>query len=150
MAIPTPLITGLDHECRSLCSQHSESLPTRFFVGTNSVKYSTNQIHLLEYDDSDHSISKIAFRHGKGQIWNMVAPSKNCQILITNYEGEPVSPKLENHVAVWNIPVNISDPLPSLNVSMTDLELKCNFDAKSLNIDEDVGRQVRLRPDEEN
>lgn len=88
----SPIIYGLDMECRSLCAQSNDQLTTsRFFVGTQTLASEQNQIHLLEHNEEYNSISKLVFRHKQGEVWHMISMQKEPQNLITCYSSHDKS-----------------------------------------------------------
>lgn len=147
-----PLIYGLDSECRSLCAQYNENLPTRFFVGTQSLESSGNQVHLLEYVEENDSLSKAVFKHKVGEIWHLISPSKQPNQLISCYSSHRNMNKVENHCAIWRIPIDTSVNLDESDDAqmLSDLINIADFNKDGLGADEQLGKVARLKPDEEN
>ena len=78
------LIYGLESQARALTpgpSGSSDSL-IRFIVATQSLK-SDNYVHLLEYVEENHSLSKSIVKHPAGEVWALCSSNKNCQLLAT-------------------------------------------------------------------
>lgn len=145
-----PLIYGLDHECRAMCTQSSEYLPTRFFVGTQSLESNDNQVHLLEYVEENNSLSKIVFQHKYGEIWHLISLTKQNQNLITCYSSHSSMNKGQNHCSLWRIPIDISNNLSDdENQFSVELEKVYDFDANNLKIDENLGKKAQVKPEEE-
>ncbi|XP_027201607.2 EARP-interacting protein homolog [Dermatophagoides pteronyssinus] len=143
------LIYGLDHECRALCSQYSEHLPSRFFVGTQSLKSNENYVHLLEYIEESNSLLKAVFRHSYGEIWHMISFSKQPQNLLTCYSSLSETNKIINCFTLWHIPIDITENLnENENAVVLELEKYHTFDREKF--DENFGRIARLKPDDEN
>ncbi|KAI2800646.1 hypothetical protein RDWZM_009037 [Blomia tropicalis] len=146
-----PLIYGLDHECRSLCAQYNDSLPTRFFVGTQSLEVASNQVHLLEYVEENDSLAKAVFKHGLGEIWHLISPSKTPNQLITCYTSNSNLNKVENHCSLWRLPIDVSENLREDDAqTIMDLEKIHDFNQDNLGTDESIGKIGRLKPDDEN
>ena len=128
----SPLIYGLEFQCRSLCSSsNGENSPfVRFVVGTQSLK-NENQIHLLEYLEENNGLSKAVFRHSAGEVWNVATHPKHSQLISTCYSSQSQSfaGKVENHCSLWTLPIDMSKPLTDDDSStapqlekVTDLE----------------------------
>lgn len=142
-------IYGLDHECRALCSQRSEYLPTRFFVGTQTLKSDDNQVHMLECVEESNHLSKVAFRHKLGEIWHLLTFSKQPQYLLTSYSalGDKEA-KLKNYFTIWEMGIDLSQPLHE-NENSTLLDLKPLYEFDDKMFDENLGRMARLKPENE-
>lgn len=145
------LIYGLESQARSLApgpSGEGDSL-VRFIVATQSLR-SDNFVHLLEYVEDNHSLSKSIVKHPAGEVWGLCSSNKNCQLLVTSH-SKP-SPDQENQITsgctLWRIPVDMSsclvdedgrsDQSPSLE-KLSDLSPTTGK----------IGRSVVLKPEDE-
>lgn len=110
----SPLIYGLEFQCRSLCSSANgdNSSFVRFLAGTQSLK-NENQIHLLEYLEESNGLSKAVFRHSAGEVWNVATHPKHSQLISTCYstQSQSLVGKVENHCSLWTLPIDMSRPL---------------------------------------
>lgn len=142
------LIYGLDHECRALCSQFNEDLPTRFFVGTQCLKLEENEVHVLEHIDECNHLAKAIFQHPVGEIWHLIAFSKKLRHLLSCYSSLDGLRK-RNHFTLWEIPIDLEQTI-SENESTLPLNLEKIIDFDAENFDENFGQIARLKPDGEN
>lgn len=149
----SPLIYGLELQARALSSvggANSDSPFVRFLVGTQSLK-AVNQIHLLEYVEENHSLSKAIFKHPAGEIWNISSSPQNVQCVMTCYSNSSPTHEgqVENHCSLWRLPVDMTSNLVDEdNISSQSLEKVCDFDFDKEHID--VGKSALWRPDDGN
>lgn len=72
-------------QARSLTSQQHESEIIKFFVGTQSLVLSQNQIHVVEVTDDNTSCSTTVFPHDCGEIWHISASPYSANTIATVY-----------------------------------------------------------------
>lgn len=144
------LIYGLESQARSLAPGPSGEgdLLVRFIVGTQSLK-SDNFVHLLEYVEENHSLSKSIVRHPVGEVWGLCSSNRHCQLLVTCH-SKP-SPDQENQITsgctLWKIPVDMSSSLvdeDGRNEQSPSLEKLCDLSPEGK-----IGRSVVLKPEDE-
>ncbi|KAI1285906.1 WD repeat-containing protein DWA2 [Halotydeus destructor] len=148
----SPLIYGLEHQARALASASTEandSNVVRFVVGTQSLK-TENQIHLLEYLEESHSLSKAIFKFPDGEVWNISTSPKHGQYVMTCHarQSDQHVGQVENLCSLWKFPIDLSAPLiDEDNVSSLSLEKVCDFD-KDNGEQIDIGRNALWKPEE--
>lgn len=64
----TPVIYGLEFQTRALSAQTAETDIVRFLVGTQSLKFSNNQVHLVELNEETGNLKTQVFQHPIGEI----------------------------------------------------------------------------------
>jgi len=97
-----PVIYGLEYQARALCAQQAETDSIRFLVGTQSLK-SSNQVHLIDFDDETNIINKSVFLHTPGEIWDIDASSSDKCVLATCYNTiEDGAVRMK--ASMWRIP----------------------------------------------
>lgn len=72
-------------QARCLTSQQHESEIIKFFVGTQSLKLSENQIHVVEVTDDNTSCSTTVLPHDSGEIWHISASPHSASTIATVY-----------------------------------------------------------------
>ncbi|RWS20568.1 protein TSSC1-like protein, partial [Leptotrombidium deliense] len=80
----------IEYQSRALCSQSKKESCVRFVVGTQSLK-KENQIHLIEYLEECNTLSKLAFKHGDGEIWHLPSHGKHNSLIATCYSSQSLS-----------------------------------------------------------
>nr|CAD7446410.1 unnamed protein product [Timema bartmani]CAD7463673.1 unnamed protein product [Timema tahoe] len=60
-----PIIYGLEFQARALASQLAESDAVRFMVGTQSLKLSNNQVHIVEMNEENGALSTQVYQHSE-------------------------------------------------------------------------------------
>ena len=109
-----PIIYGTEYQARALCAQTSnlvEPMPTRFLVGTLSLK-NENKIHLLEFHDelnnsNKFGLHKLIFKHD-GEIWDISANLKQPNLFATCYSPTN-SQDINKKCSIWKFPVDLSN-----------------------------------------
>lgn len=72
-------------QARALASQLAESDAVRFLVGTQSLKLSHNQVHVVELNEETGGLSTHVFKHGVGEVWTLAASPSNANLIATCY-----------------------------------------------------------------
>jgi hypothetical protein len=151
------LIYGLESQARSLAAGPSGSPDSgliRFVVGTQSVK-SDNFVHVLEYMEETHSLSKTVIKHEAGEVCSLTTSPTHGQLLLSCYGNLTSDGKYVNRCSLWKFPLDITASLSDEDLRVTgsttenlnSLEKVCDF-----NPGEDVkifGKGV-WKPDEAN
>lgn len=151
----SPLIYGLELQARALSSGSSSANDAnlvRFLVGTQSLK-SDNQLHVLEYLEEQHTLSKVIFKHSAGEIWNLAASPQDPQHVLTCYslQSPTFEGQVENRCTLWKFPVDLScNIIDEDSISPLPLERVADFDFDSAMGRIDVGRNALWRPEEGN
>ncbi|XP_013111257.1 EARP-interacting protein homolog [Stomoxys calcitrans] len=81
-------IYGLELQARALAPQLGEPNEVRFFIATNSLKPSTNQVHLLEFNEEKSTINAKIFEHSMGEVWKMNANPHDPYEISTCYNEQ--------------------------------------------------------------
>lgn len=97
-----PVIYGLEFQARALCTQLGETDAIRFLIGTQSLR-TTNQVHLIDFDDENNIVNKYVFLFEPGEIWNINANPNDKNILGTCYNTIENN-KVTTKSALWRIP----------------------------------------------
>lgn len=66
-------------------SQLAESDAVRFLVGTQSLKLSHNQVHVVELNEETGGLSTQVFQHGAGEVWTLAASPTDVDLIATCY-----------------------------------------------------------------
>lgn len=145
------LIYGLESQARALCSGPSGSSDSliRFVVSTQSLK-SDNYVHLLEYVEENHSLSRSIVKHPAGEVWALCSSNKNCQLLATVHSKPSVDQ--ENQItsgsSLWKIPIDMSSSIVDEDVRndlSPSLELLCDLTPTSGKL----GKGIALKPEDD-
>ncbi|XP_074594908.1 EARP and GARP complex-interacting protein 1 [Brevipalpus obovatus] len=115
--LESPLIYGIEHQARALCSQNvsnssSENSLIRFMVGTQSLQ-TANQVYLLEFSEEKSTLTKAIFKHDEGEIWHISCSSKNPQLLTTCYSPSSTTRdfKQGSMCSLFELPANFTNPI---------------------------------------
>ncbi|CAG9570928.1 unnamed protein product [Danaus chrysippus] len=79
------IIYGLEHQTRALSPQYAESDAIRFFIGTQSLKPNSNQVHVVELEEDTGELHTKVFKHDIGEIWHLRCSPHDAAILITTH-----------------------------------------------------------------
>ncbi|GJQ80746.1 hypothetical protein Trydic_g9338 [Trypoxylus dichotomus] len=79
------VIYGLEFQARALTPQQSENEKIKFFIGTQSLKQTNNQIHLVEFDEENSTLKTTVFYHTLGEIWKINSSPLNASLISTCY-----------------------------------------------------------------
>ena len=69
----------------------------RFFVGTQSLKFSQNQIHLVELDEERSYVNTRVFPHNAGEIWSVSPSPVSSDVISTCYNTLTGKVQFQNH-----------------------------------------------------
>lgn len=72
-------------QARALSAQNAETDIVRFLVGTQSIKFSNNQIHLVELNDDTNTLRTQIYHHDIGEIWSLQTSPTDPEKFITSY-----------------------------------------------------------------
>uniref|UniRef100_A0A1B6D331 EIPR1-like beta-propeller domain-containing protein n=1 Tax=Clastoptera arizonana TaxID=38151 RepID=A0A1B6D331_9HEMI len=95
---------GLEYPARALTAQAAETEVVRFLIGTQSLKMSNNQVHLVELNEETGALSPKVFQHGDGEIWNLTTSPTDTQVLSTVYNTVNSDTECVMKSAIWRIP----------------------------------------------
>lgn len=70
-----------------MSAQTAETDIVRFLVGTQSLKFNNNQVHLVELNEETGSLKTQIFHHPVGEIWSLQASPTEPNIFITCYNA---------------------------------------------------------------
>lgn len=74
-------------QTRALSAQTAETDIVRFLVGTQSLKFSNNQVHLVELNEETGNLKTQVFQHPLGEIWSLQASPTEPDVFITCYNS---------------------------------------------------------------
>lgn len=99
-----PIIYGLEFQTRALSAQSAETDIVRFLVGTQSLKFHNNQVHLVELNEETGGIKTQVFHHSIGEIWALQASPTEPDIFITCYNSLSEDGSCQIKGAIWRMP----------------------------------------------
>ncbi|XP_065226219.1 EARP-interacting protein homolog [Planococcus citri] len=115
-------IYGLEFQARALSAQVSETEKTKFYIGTQSLKLASNQVHSVQLNEEDDSLKTQVFRHKDGEIWSISSSTKDANLISTCYNTVDESDgNFGMKSTLWKVPEEDD----------SDLERLCDFDLKS-------------------
>nr|CAD7401515.1 unnamed protein product [Timema cristinae]CAD7425488.1 unnamed protein product [Timema monikensis] len=117
-----PIIYGLEFQARALASQLAESDAVRFMVGTQSLKLSNNQVHIVELNEENGALSTQVYQHSEGEVWSLIASPSDSNIIATCYNTLTEDNMCCMRSAIWRIPPCESDTTPAKLEQLTLLE----------------------------
>jgi len=79
------VIYGLEFQARALAPQLAETENIRFFIGTQSLKQTNNQIHFVDFNEELSTVKTTVFHHSEGEIWKITASPLDQSKLSTCY-----------------------------------------------------------------
>ncbi|KAF7273213.1 hypothetical protein GWI33_014065 [Rhynchophorus ferrugineus] len=79
------LIYGLEFQARALAPQLAETEKISFLIGTQSLKQTNNQIHLVEFNEEISTLKTTVFHHSEGEIWKITTSPLDISKLATCY-----------------------------------------------------------------
>lgn len=149
----SPLIYGLEFQSRALCSHsinlNNDNTAVRFVVGTQSIKCE-NQVHLLEFNEENNTLSKAIFRHSDGEIWDVSSSEKFPNLIATSYSNESHTSqgKINNNCSIWRFPIDLSNNLIDEDLITSNLlEKVCDLKGDEGNL---LGRKTVWHPEDGN
>lgn len=98
------LLHGLEFQTRALSAQTAETDIVRFLVGTQSLKFANNQVHLVELDEEANCLKVQVFQHSIGEIWSMEASPTESAHFITSYNSINDKGTCQMKGALWKLP----------------------------------------------
>ncbi|XP_020279315.1 protein TSSC1 [Pseudomyrmex gracilis] len=99
-----PVIYGLEFQTRALSAQTAETDIVRFLVGTQSLEFSNNQVHLVELNEETGNLKTQVFQHQIGEIWSLQASPVEPDIFITCYNSLSEDGICQMKGAIWRFP----------------------------------------------
>ncbi|KAK0090614.1 hypothetical protein PV325_010580 [Microctonus aethiopoides] len=100
-----PVIYGLEFQARALSAQNAETDIVRFLVGTQSIKFSNNQIHLVELNDDTNTLRTQIYHHEIGEIWSLQTSPTDPEKFITSYNTINNEGICTMKGALWQLPI---------------------------------------------
>ena len=147
----SPLIYGVEAACRALApgpSGGSDGSHVRFVVGTQVLK-GENGIHVLEYGEETHSLSKALFKHDAGEVWHISSsPDQERQQFATSYSSLTPDGKTVNKCSIWKYPIDLSNSIIDEESLASDLIKVLDLDNGL--IGERIEKSSVWKPDEGN
>lgn len=146
MATDSSIIYGLEFQARALASQLAETEAVRFFVGTQSLKFSQNQIHLVELDEENSYVNTRVFPHSAGEIWSVSPSPVNQDVVSTCYNSLTEESTCLMKSSIWKLPhseleeqnSNVEGEGGSHHSSCGPLECLCDLDTAQ------YGKEVKV------
>ncbi|XP_022125484.1 EARP and GARP complex-interacting protein 1 [Pieris rapae] len=80
------IIYGLEYQTRALSPQY-ESDAIRFFIGTQSLKPQTNQVHVVELEEDTGALHTKVYKHDIGEIWHLRCSPHDAATLMTTHNS---------------------------------------------------------------
>ncbi|XP_022907287.1 EARP-interacting protein homolog [Onthophagus taurus] len=128
------VIYGLEFQARALTPQQAETEKICFLIGTQSLKQTNNQIHLVEFDEENSTLKTIVYHHAQGEIWKIISSPLHSDLISTCYNDitndnscriKTAILKLpettnSNQIETLNVLVNIETPLNCGDVKATE------------------------------
>lgn len=110
-----------------MTSQLADSEAIRFLVGTQSLKLSNNQVHIVELNEDTGSITTEIYQHSKGEVWNIAASPTDASRIATCYNTLTPEGVCCMRSTVWRIP----------DADFTDdgLQSLCELDTEKYGLD---------------
>lgn len=99
-----PVIYGLEFQTRALSAQTAETDVVRFLIGTQSLNFSNNQIHLVELNEETGNLKTQVFQHPLGEIWSLQASPTEPDVFITCYNHLSEEGTCQMKGAIWKFP----------------------------------------------
>ncbi|CAL7944372.1 unnamed protein product [Xylocopa violacea] len=100
----SPVIYGLEFQTRALSAQTAETDIVRFLVGTQSLKFNNNQVHLVELNEETGGLKTQVFNHPIGEIWSLQASPTEPSLFITCYNSLSDDGSCQMKGALWKLP----------------------------------------------
>ena len=131
-----PLIYGLEASSRCLCagpvggsggsSPESGSF-VRFLAGTQVLRGGENYVHLLEYVEETHSLSKAVFRHEAGEVCSLScspAAAATEQLIASSYSNLEAGGESADRIraSLWRLPIDVSSSILDEESNLLPLE----------------------------
>ncbi|XP_012272109.1 EARP-interacting protein isoform X2 [Orussus abietinus] len=92
------------YPARALSAQTAETDIVRFLVGTQSLKFHNNQVHLVELNDETGGLKTQVFQHSVGEIWSLQASPTDIDKFITCYNYLNDEGICQMKGALWKMP----------------------------------------------
>ncbi|OAD53700.1 Protein TSSC1 [Eufriesea mexicana] len=89
---------------RALSAQIAETDIVRFLVGTQSLKFNNNQVHLVELNEETGGLKTQVFHHHIGEIWSLQASPTDPSVFITCYNTLRDDGSCHMKGALWKLP----------------------------------------------
>jgi len=122
------MIYGVEFQARALCAvAPTDDDTVRYLVGTQSLRFE-NQVHYLEYDEENSSLSKSIYSHRAGEIWKMATSPVDKNTFATIYNSVQDTTVIQK-CTVWEIPPEQTSPTQiNIDESLTHQPLKKRYD----------------------
>lgn len=111
-----------------MCPQLGDEGEVSFFVGTQTLKQETNQVHLIRCDDEERVNAKI-FSHPMGEIWNLNSSPHDKTALVSCYnQTSALKNQVGMRAALIKLPDELQDEIMTfkevqdLNVSAPEIK----------------------------
>lgn len=100
-----PVIYGLEFQARALSAQTAETDVVRFLVGTQSLKFTNNQVHLVELNEETGNLKTQVYQHPIGEIWSLQASPMDPDKFVTCYNTLNSEGICQMKGALWKLPI---------------------------------------------
>ncbi|XP_044746634.1 EARP-interacting protein homolog [Coccinella septempunctata] len=81
------LIYGLEFQARALAPILAETEKLKFIIGTQSLKQSNNQIHLVEFNEEESVLKPQLFHHTEGEVWRITSSAVDASKIAVCYNS---------------------------------------------------------------
>ncbi|KAJ9601626.1 hypothetical protein L9F63_000234 [Diploptera punctata] len=131
-----PVIYGLEFQARALASQLAESDTVQFLVGTQSLKLTHNQVHVVELNEETGGLTTHVFQHSAGEVWHLASCPSNPSLISTCYNTLTDQNTCSMKSAIWKLPVTSEDAIDEVSENrdvneLLALEQVCQLDTQS-------------------
>lgn len=109
------IIYGLEFQVRALAPVVAETEAIKFLIGTQSIKMTNNQVHLIHLDEYDNLSSQI-FEHTDGEVWSLSSSPHDSSLMSTCYNSLTSDMNSIMSAALWKIPESQGDTTPVLEL----------------------------------
>lgn len=113
-----------------MCPYQGDDGDISFFVGTQTLKQETNQIHLIRLDD-DEQVQTHVFSHPFGEVWNLNSSPHDNRMLVSCYSetNGAMKNQVTTRAALLTIPEELQETVMPMDVAV--LKVPTNSDIKS-------------------
>lgn len=109
-------------QARALAAQSAETEKIVFFIGTQSLKQTNNQVHLIDFNEEDSTLKTKVYYHSEGEIWKLNASPTDVTKLSTCYNSIGNDNSCMMKTAILKL------PLTENSDNIEDLEIVTKFE----------------------
>lgn len=99
--------------------QQAETEKIKFLIGTQSLKQTNNQIHLVEFDEENSTLKPTVFYHTLGEIWKLNSSPVDVSLISTCYNTITSDNTCAIKTSILKIPTDSNaDQIENLDVAV--------------------------------